>query len=461
MAKRVRVGAADASLTPCAGVVALGELDRVLGLRAALDAGIGTVKERDRGVSAGGLLLSLASCQMSGGDHLVALDRRRADAAGQVLEPVPTPASTTAAGLARRFTREHVLGIEKAIAAVNTQVVGLVAPVRRSSLLRAVTIDADTTDVEVYGPTKDKAVHAHTGARTLRPHIALWAEAGVPLAADLLGGREDPRASCVDLLDRALAALPPGVGQVAARWDAGYFAGALARACLDRGVKFAIGATRSAPAFTAANQVAEHAWTPAVGMEHTEVAVVAYTPGTWPAGVACIARRTRIPVENIPSARARKRRTIPPGQLALALGGKVDRVYGYSFILTNLDVATEEDVAMVEWWYRHRTDIEALNRDAKHGAALRHLPSANHTVNTLWMWAALLACAITAWLQELTGIDRGNGRGRRTLTRLRRELITTPARITHRGGVLVLRLPPGHDQLLATVLPRLQRLPSG
>ncbi len=37
-----------------------------------------------------------------------------------------------------------------------------------------------------------------------------------------------------------------------------------------------------------------------------------------------------------------------------------------------------------EHWYRHRTDIEALNKGAKHGAALRHLPSANRTINTVW-----------------------------------------------------------------------------
>ncbi len=74
------------------------------------------------------------------------------------------------------------------------------------------------------------------------------------------------------------------------------------------------------------------------------------------------------------------------------------------------------------------------------------------------MWAALLACAICAWLQELTGIDYGNGRGRRTVARLRRELIHVPARVLRRGGTTWLRLPPG-EQLLATVLPRLQRLP--
>jgi len=129
-------------------------------------------------------------------------------------------------------------------------------------------------------------------------------------------------------------------------------------------------------------------------------------------------------------------------------------VYGYSFILTNLDVGTPEQLAELEWWYRHRTDIEALNKDA----ALRHLPSADHRVNTVWMWAALLACAISSWLQEITGIDYGNGRGRRTLARLRRELIRVPARLTRSAGTTYLRLPPG-EQLLATVLPQLQQLP--
>lgn len=87
-------------------------------------------------------------------------------------------------------------------------------------------------------------------------------------------------------------------------------------------------------------------------------------------------------------------------------------VYGYSFVLTNLDVSTPEKTAEVEHWYRHRTDIEALNKDAKIGAALRHLPSGDPVVNTVWTWSALLAAAMSAWLQELpgsTGATAGDG----------------------------------------------------
>lgn len=459
-ARRVRIGAADRRLTPAAGVEAVRELDRVLGIAAALDAGIGPVKVRRRGLSGGQLLVSVASCQMTEGDFLVSLDRRRADVAGQLLEPVPTPPARTAVGIARRFTPARLRGIETAIGTINTRMLALVPHDRRSALVKVATIDGDTTDVEVYGRHKELAQYNHTGQRNLRPHIAHWAEAGVPLAAELMAGAGDPRANSVELLDRAIAALPAGVEQVRARWDAGYFAKDLAHACVARGVQFAIGVTRTAPVFTAASRIPDHQWTPAIGMEGTELAVIDYLPGAWPKeGVVCIARRTRIPAGQVPTGRARKRRTIPPGQLALALEGRVDHVFGYSFILTNLDVSDDEKLAEAEWWYRHRTDIEALNKDAKYGGALRHLPSKHHRVNAVWMWGALLACAISAWLQELAGIDRGNGRGRRTLTRLRRELINVPARVIRRAGAIWLRLPCG-DQLLAVVLPRLQQLPN-
>lgn len=100
-----------------------------------------------------------------------------------------------------------------------------------------------------------------------------------------------------------------------------------------------------------------------------------------------------------------------------------------------------------------------MNKDAKHGAALRHLPSGDITVNAVWMWAALLACAVSALTQELCRLDAGNGRGRRAVARFARELIRVPARVTRSGGAIRLRLPPGR-QLLAAVLPRLQALPA-
>jgi hypothetical protein len=152
-----------------------------------------------------------------------------------------------------------------------------------------------------------------------------------------------------------------------------------------------------------------------------------------------------------------RRRTIPKDQLALALDGLVEHVYAYSFIATNLDVSTPARAVAAEARHRMRTDIEDRIRDAKPGAAPRHLPSATRAANTVWMWGALLAINLSAWLQELAGLDRGDGHGRSHLDTLRHRLLMAPARLVHHAGQITLWLPPG-QQLLAQVLARLRRL---
>jgi hypothetical protein len=208
LAGRVRIGAPDTSLTPASGVVAVAELADRLGMVAALDDAIGAIKQRDRGLSAGGLLLALAQTQMLGGDFLVSLDRRRDDLVGEALSVVPTPASTTAAELAARFDPAQLVGIEDGIAELTRRAVTML-PAKRRTRLQAgpVTIDLDGTDVEVYGAKKDGIAYSCKGARAGRPHVVPWAEAGLVVAADLLAGDEDPRPGAADLIDSAVATL--------------------------------------------------------------------------------------------------------------------------------------------------------------------------------------------------------------------------------------------------------------
>src|SRR5262249_59381392 len=101
--RQVGMGAADRALTANAGLAVITELCGRLGVIGALDAAVGPIKQRDRGLGAGELLTGLAAAQLAGEDFLTGLDRQRADAAGQRLTPVPGLASTTAAGLARRI----------------------------------------------------------------------------------------------------------------------------------------------------------------------------------------------------------------------------------------------------------------------------------------------------------------------------------------------------------------------
>jgi hypothetical protein len=460
---RVRVGAPDASLTPASGVVAVAELVGRLGVTAALDDAVGAVKQRDRGLSAGEFLVAVAQAQMCGAQFWTGLDRRRADTAGEALSVVATPASTTAVELAGRFGPAQLAGIEEGIGEIASRVVGLL-PAARRAVLRAggATIDLDGTDVEVYGSKKEGVAYSYKGARAGRPHVATWAEAGVATAADLLAGDEDPRPGAGSLIDRSVATLrAAGVSvRPKVRGDVGYFAKDIAWAAVQAGCDFSLGVTRNPAAWRAAAAIPDKAWRKAKRMKGAQVAVCDYAPAGWPPDTVCVVRRVTVHAQDISTdPRARRRRTIPKDQLALALDGLVDKVYAYSFIATNLDVSTPAKAVAVEAWHRMRTDIEDRIRDAKHGAALRHLPSASRAANTVWMWGALLAVNLSAWLQELAGLDTGDGRGRHHLGTLRHRLLTVPARLVHHAGQVTLRLPPGH-QLLTQALSRLRRLPT-
>ncbi len=321
-------------------------IDRV-GVVAALDEQVGRIKQRARGLTGGEFLAGLACAQLAGEDYLVGLDRRRADTAGELLTPVPITPSTTAATLAKRFDTTAWRSVEAAIGQISGRVVGHLDQRRRAALLASPTLDIDATEVEVYGARKQGVAYNYKGQRAARPHLATWAEAGVVMAADLLAGNDDPRAGVVDLFIRALAGLHAaaaangGHGRVRVRGDIGYFTKELADAVVAAGCDFAIGANRNPATWRAAASVPDAAWVAADGMKGAQVAVADYAPGGWPEGTRCLIRRVRHDAVEISSdPRARRRKTIPAEQLALALDGDVDQVWAYSFIVTNLDLTT-------------------------------------------------------------------------------------------------------------------------
>jgi hypothetical protein len=348
-------------------------------------------------------------------------------------------------------------------------------PAERAAALASgpVTVDLDTTDVEVYGRKKRGVAYNHQGQRAGRPHVAAWAETEIVLAADLGDGTDDPRASAPDLLRRALAALPPRArasGRVAVRADAGYFAGQLARAAHVAGIGFAIGAKRIAPLWRLLGGIAEDDWHDAIDMDNAQVAVARYCPDWWPANTRLLIRRVALDAAQVSAdPRSRRRRTLHPDQRALPFPelGRAGTIYAYSFILTSLDVTAPDKAVAAEHWYRHRTTVENIFRDSKLGAALRHLPSGYPQVNMAWMWGALLAANMAAWLHQLTArtagedILAGHGvrSGKAMIATLRWRLIAVPGRLIRHARHLTLRLPPGHS-LLPEVLSRLRDLPA-
>jgi hypothetical protein len=323
----VGIGAPDSSLTAVSGMIAVTELVDRLNMIKLLDAAIGPIKARNRGHTGGQLLVGIAAAQLAGEDFLVGLDRQRADVAGQVLAPVPGLSSTTAAGLARKLSDGQWRAVETGIGDIHTAMLAALPPRRVAALCETVTIDLDTTDVEVYGRKKRGVTYNYQGQRCGRPHVATWAETATVLAADLMAGDEDPRGHAADLLGRALAALPAAAraARVGLRADAGYFAGVLARAAFMAGVEFAIGAKRIAPLWPILASVAEDDWIDAIDMDGAQVAVADYSPDWWPWATRLLIRRVRLAPEQVSAdPRSRRRRTLHPDQRALPIAELAD-----------------------------------------------------------------------------------------------------------------------------------------
>ncbi len=362
---RIEFRADDPSLTPYAGLAISGELVRSLRLVELIDAELSAagrvtpVKQRRRALSPGGHVVALAECQLIGGDCFDDVERVRADRAGALLRAVAEfPSAPTARQLAYRYRPAHIRAIERAQARAGGALDLLLGRDPREE----VTLDLDGTDTVVYGRRKQGSGRNHHGNLGYTSFAVTWANRGRALTSELKGGNQTRiKAGESDLmLGRAKRLLPEGHGQITVRGDTGFYSAELMMGCRKRKIRFAFSATRTSAMWAKAAEIPEDAWQDATCMQGAQVAELPFTPKGWcHEPLRLIVRRVPVTAQEIQatSPRARRRKTIPPEQLAMALGGELDCTYAYSFIVTDIP-AEEKSTTEVEHFHRQRAQIE-------------------------------------------------------------------------------------------------------
>src|SRR5919106_2373183 len=235
-------------ITALGGVPLLIEAFRVSGAAAVLDQRV-AVKRRKRGLPPSQLVGGLFALWAAGGERCEDLAPLREDAALALLLGHGLPAPQTARDFLESFEeaapplwqgeRCHVPGEGErlqGLAAAGRRLIGFL---QERAPQATATIDLDATILESQKRAAQRTYDRRTG---YQPVIALWAEQDVVLADEFRDGNVPAGTGNQRLLERALAALPPGVERIAVRADSAAYEQALLRWLEAAGHGYAISA---------------------------------------------------------------------------------------------------------------------------------------------------------------------------------------------------------------------------
>ena len=381
-----------------AGLALAGLLSEKLGLEELCDETISIAPLPGRRAA------TLVHSLVVGGTCIDDADVLRAGSTSAVLSHRVMAPSTLGTFL-REFTFGHVRQLDAVAETLMTRAWALGAGPGDAPM----TIDIDSTILEVHGSHKQGASYGYTKVLGYHPVLATRADTGEVLhlrfrkgSANTQRGAQRFVRETVGRVRRAGAS-----GALTLRADSGFFSKYVIQACRDHDVRFSI-TVRQTPVITRAIElITEASWAPIDYTLNGE----AWVAETNYQGQRLIVRRTKL---------HEPRPALFPD-------------YRYHAFITDRD----GDATFLDVDHRRHAVVELAIRDLKEGSGLEHCPSGEFNANAAWAVLASIAHNLVRWVAAL-GLEMTGPLVAKTV---RRKFIALPGRLTTSARRRRLHLP--------------------
>jgi len=407
-----------------AGLVLASTLVGRLGIEQIVDEAL-DLGERPGAARPGRKLLTLVCSALVGGDSIDDAGVLRCGETQRVLGHRVMAPSTLGTFL-RSFTFGHVRQLDRAFETILGRAWAAGAGPGSGPL----TIDLDSTIVEVAGHAKQGAGFGYTKRRGYHPILATRSDTGEVLHARMRKGSAQSQRGAERFVRELVQRLRRlgATGPLLVRADSGFWSNKTIAALEQHGVRYSIGVTQHESVRRAIERIPEQNWQ----------ALDDYPPE----GIAEIAEGS------LGARRLVVRRTRLVGAQA-----ELFPDWRYHAFITN----RSEPLALVEADHRRHAQIELAIRDLKEGSGLNHAPSGRFFANAAWLLISSLAHNLARWIAHL-GLGAS---GPIVVQTIRRRYLTLPGRITRSARLATLHLParwPWRDSF-TQALARLRAIP--
>ena len=338
---------------PNAGLLPAAVLAQRLDLAGLIDGRLHLAKH---GANSGAKALTVMGSMLAGGDSIDDTAVLRAGAASALFDATRAPSTVGS------WLRAHKWSNVRQLDAISRELLARLwaAGAGPADLAAPLTIDIDSTIVQVHGRAKQGAAFGYTKVRGYHPQLATCAETGQVLMSRLRGGSAGAARGAASFLTETISRVrnAGATGQLTDRADSAFYSKTVLATAVKFDVRFSITARQDKRIRAAIETIDEDAWQPIpywLSTPEVSGADIAQTPFTVFAGDKRNARQVRLVVRRV--------RPTPGSQLALF------NAWDYHAFVTNRDLPLAE----AEADHRRHAVVEQSIAELK-SAGLANLP---------------------------------------------------------------------------------------